>query len=474
MINPRNLLLTLFIIVPNFVFAQILITEIMYDLEGSDSGREWIEITNIGSESLDLTNWKFYENQTNHGLSIYQGDVNLGTLESAIFVADSDKFLADWPNFDGVIFDSSFSLNNTGELLSLRDPELIDIDSVQYLSDWGADGDGNSLQLINTEWLPAVPSPGVYSSGSIQEEDEVTEVTEEKSSSGSKWTPMVNFPNGEIKTRIIAPKTILSGASTFFRSESLGVENEKLENARHLWNFGDGSIREGEQVLYNYIYPGEYLIYLDVSSENFNTNDKIYIKVVLSPLSISEAKNEFIKLLNDSKEEIDMSFWIIQAGEKFFHIPKNTFVKSEGQIIFPREITGLDGSLEPVNLLYPNGAVAYEFKEILAPELTPKMSTLGIDILGQESFSTRKESQAIVVSESKEKSSKEKSVEINKNVSEEQIASAILAQEPLEKQNGNPIFNKWFLGVLIIIVIAIFLTFLIKKEDTIEGFRIIE
>jgi len=65
---------TIFIIIlvfffTNTAFAQVAITEIMYDLEGSDSGREWVEIHNTSSAEIDLADWKLYENNTNHGIT---------------------------------------------------------------------------------------------------------------------------------------------------------------------------------------------------------------------------------------------------------------------------------------------------------------------------------------------------------------------------------------------------------------------
>ena len=44
---------------------QIKITEIMYDLEGTDTDREWIEVHNETGTEIDLTGWKFYDG-SNH------------------------------------------------------------------------------------------------------------------------------------------------------------------------------------------------------------------------------------------------------------------------------------------------------------------------------------------------------------------------------------------------------------------------
>jgi len=48
----------LFIIIPQ-IFSQVFITEVMYDLVGTDSPNEFIELYNTSSTNVvDLTNWK--------------------------------------------------------------------------------------------------------------------------------------------------------------------------------------------------------------------------------------------------------------------------------------------------------------------------------------------------------------------------------------------------------------------------------
>ncbi|HEC32797.1 MAG TPA: lamin tail domain-containing protein, partial [Candidatus Kaiserbacteria bacterium] len=94
------------------VSAQIVISEVMYDLEGSDSKREWVEIFNSGNDIVSLSGWRFYENDSNHKLTLVQGDESIKSGEYAIIVNDLSTFLLDWPQFSGTIFDSSFSLSN--------------------------------------------------------------------------------------------------------------------------------------------------------------------------------------------------------------------------------------------------------------------------------------------------------------------------------------------------------------------------
>ena len=44
--------------VPSLVSAGVEIREIMYDVSGADTGREWIEIINTGGEPVDAATLK--------------------------------------------------------------------------------------------------------------------------------------------------------------------------------------------------------------------------------------------------------------------------------------------------------------------------------------------------------------------------------------------------------------------------------
>ena len=74
--------------------SALMITEIMYDLPGSDSGNEWIEVYNNESVSVNLSGWKFYEAGVNHGLSLLNGTFVLDDGDYAIIVDDMDGFFA--------------------------------------------------------------------------------------------------------------------------------------------------------------------------------------------------------------------------------------------------------------------------------------------------------------------------------------------------------------------------------------------
>jgi hypothetical protein len=147
---------------PTLISAQVVITEIMYDLqEGSDSGREWIEVYNSGEATVDLSKWKLVESGKNHKISKVRGVLDAGTY--AIIADNSTKFADDHPEYVGALFDSAFSLSNDGETLSLVASGDMLSDELRYEKGDGAAGTGDSLQRIDIEarvLSPGVPTPG--------------------------------------------------------------------------------------------------------------------------------------------------------------------------------------------------------------------------------------------------------------------------------------------------------------------------
>lgn len=142
---------------PAAASAQVIITEIMYDLaEGSDSGREWIEVRNVGDTQIDLTAWRLFESNSNHKIA---GARSLAPGEYAIIADDTAKFRADWPAFSGIIYESAFSLNNDGETIEMRQGTRV-VDAVAYESGMGGDGTGDSLQRVESSFMPGSPTPG--------------------------------------------------------------------------------------------------------------------------------------------------------------------------------------------------------------------------------------------------------------------------------------------------------------------------
>ncbi len=151
-----------FLCAPYLALAQVKITEILYDAPGADTGREWVEVANFGSQNVDIGKYKLLESGTNHGLKLVQSSSVLAPNSAAIIAADPAKFLADYPAFSGALFDSAFSLSNTGESLTLKDASSSVLDTVAYTSTSETNGTGGSLNLKEGNFVAAMASPGVY------------------------------------------------------------------------------------------------------------------------------------------------------------------------------------------------------------------------------------------------------------------------------------------------------------------------
>lgn len=138
-----------------FRAGDLVINEIMYDLEGSDTlnnkSREWIELYNNSGREITLTGgtsgWRFSDG-SNHLLNepAAQGSMTISTGGYAVLAGDAATFLADHPGFSGTVIDTVMSLKNSTSTTKIAAPDETIIDEVTYYSSWGADGNGKTLE----------------------------------------------------------------------------------------------------------------------------------------------------------------------------------------------------------------------------------------------------------------------------------------------------------------------------------------
>ncbi len=357
----------------NISSAQVEITEIMYDPSGSDTNREWIEVHNIGGD-IDFTKWKFFEANVNHSLAS-SSSAMLSSGSYAVVVQKKETFLEDYPAFTGIIFDSSFSLINTGgESLAIKNDAGVVTDNVSYDASIGAGGDGTSLQKIGGGWTSASPTPGrsndstgseAQSSGSQSVSGEPPTVS--GADLAAATLPQKNFPT-EPRIFAFAGQDIMtiSGASVSFEGKSLGLKKEPLDNARYLWIFGDGGEKEGQKVEHSYRYPGKYVAVLEVSSGEFSASDRLSVEVLppsLSITSLGDSTNRYIEINNSAPRELNLGGMQLKRNNGgIFVIPKYTYILPGKKLIFPEEVIGIMATTSAVSLLYQNGVVVSELR----------------------------------------------------------------------------------------------------------------
>jgi hypothetical protein len=156
--------------------AALDVSEIMYNPPGTNTGQQWIEVTNTGPSSVDLgaKDIRLYDASGNHLLKPYAGSSTvLPAAGVAIIAKDPLTFLNDFANFSGTLLKSSFTLSSTAGIIGILQTDGTILAQAKYNSSLGAAGDGNSLQRLVTQgnsdpsvasndaFTPAAPTPGI-------------------------------------------------------------------------------------------------------------------------------------------------------------------------------------------------------------------------------------------------------------------------------------------------------------------------
>ena len=395
------LMLVLFFSRFNLAYAGVVINEIMYDVEGTDTGREWIEVYNDSDAPVDLSAFKFFEADTNHEIVSAEGNEEVGAYDYAIIALDPVKFKINWPNFGGNIFDSSFSLSNEGESLVVKDSNLNIVDEYTYSSTTGAQGDLKSLQKISSVWESATPTPGKenetssdasipdggdddYSGGNNSGETEEN-VSSSSSSNTEKKTKATTAQ--KIKTQITTKLLAYVGVPHLFGGMAFGEKGEQLFRGKYFWNFGDGDFRElkvvnADKFSHTYFYHGDYAVILEYYSDQFidtpDASQKVVIKTIVPEILISNVgddKDFFVELLNNTNYEADISQWILFGNGKSFVLPRNTIISSKKKIIISSKVTNFSTlDKDALKLTTHQGNMVFTYVSSTTPAVSAKTS----------------------------------------------------------------------------------------------------
>lgn len=131
----RRALLSVFLLAPSVALAaSVEFVHVEFNPEGTDAKREWVRIKNVSGAQLDLSGWSLYENKVHHGLRPVSTSV-LSPGSTAIIADDAHTYLNEYPGTDDVVFDSSFSLSNSGETLEIRDATKVTVATISYQGD---------------------------------------------------------------------------------------------------------------------------------------------------------------------------------------------------------------------------------------------------------------------------------------------------------------------------------------------------
>ena len=438
-------------------FAQVVINEIAWMGTANSHSDEWIELYNESGGSVDLTGWILSASDGTPSISLSENIISGGyfllerTDDSSVPSVAAD-----------VIYKGA--LGNTGETLTLYDSAGTVIDKVVGGEDWNEIGGNNSTketpQRSGSSWITASPTPGKINANSSSDSSGGDSVEETNTGSSSTSESVSVSVEPQISAYAGDDRVVIVGADSVFSGQAYGLNGEPLLNARYTWTFGNGQRKEGQKILHHYLYPGEYVVWLDVSSGEYSASDRMIVTAEPAQISISAATPLFIEIKNESKHELDISFWYLRGGDTLFLIPERTILLSRKSVKFPSSVTGIVSSKGDADLLYPNGNIAASYGGSVAT-YTPENKI----ITSQFVFSANP-----VV----EKYTATAGTALEEKLPDS-VAPTLAAAESAEntESDGNSIY-KWLLALIGIIGVGIVAVLIARKRDISDEIKILE
>jgi len=379
---------------PTAAFASVEITEVMYNPEGADSGREWVELKNTGNGAVSLDDWRLRENETDHRISTsshadYTNSLQLQAGGFIVLADDPQAFAQDFPGVSAVL-DSAFTLVNSGEKLAAIDPSDAVSDTLQYDTSIGGDNNGHSLQRHDGSWLAANPTPAAANATEGGQENEADDDTEnedtedstdssdsavtilqpreepenERQDNSNDTTSTQNESKDTITVNAGGDVDTVAGVQVHLDGVVTSSDPSLLADHKILWSLGNGDTRQGADIFYAYNHPDEYTATLMAKGGDRTLTDQI--NVVVSPPEISIASTSpgsdgFVKIANDLSRDVNLAGWHLRTAEGVSTLPDYTIVSARDSLTVSNRGTGFS-HVSQAQLLYPDGRVADSYR----------------------------------------------------------------------------------------------------------------
>jgi len=134
------------------VASDIIISEINYHSDENWDMGDWVELYNATDVPIDLANWQMSDSQFYNNFKLPPGTV-IAPDGYLVLASDLEKFQSIHPWIPNVIGNFDFQFSNDGELISIRNQDDQEQDSVTYddADPWPtkADGEGFTLELFD-------------------------------------------------------------------------------------------------------------------------------------------------------------------------------------------------------------------------------------------------------------------------------------------------------------------------------------
>ncbi|MDR3570870.1 MAG: lamin tail domain-containing protein [Candidatus Pacebacteria bacterium] len=371
---------------PGFASAQVVINEVMYNPQGSDAGREWIELYNQGAADVTMLggsgkgSWRINDG-SNHTFTDPGGGTGRGSLTIPaggylMIASDPNEFISgEYAGGSYSVVKSSLSLSNNGAGITLLDGSGATLDTVAYSPTQGGTDDGSSLQRqTDGSWIAAAPTPGTTNSSTrfvapIRADPAAASQTQSSStdSSAAITQPAISSyvppPAPSLYADAGGDKTVIVGADVEFDASAYDKSQTLLDSSvvRYMWNFGDGATAEGEAVLHHFEYPGTYAVTLEIANNKNAAGAQITVTANPAALSFSLLQDGGVQIQNLDGRDIDLSQWIVHESDSPYAaqliIPQSSKILSGSSMQISPQTLGFRASSSTM-LEYPNGLFA--------------------------------------------------------------------------------------------------------------------
>ena len=211
------------------------ITELMYAPNGG-ADLEWIEVTNKGTATVTLTDFRVIDGDDTKGIEHVAGSQTLVAGEIAIITRNASEFRIAYPGYFGPLFRSSFNLNDTGDTIGLQlsSTEAV-VDSITYTKTDGAYKNDKTLHVDNN-------------GGIFEGDPSLGAITERREDPGVP-APLLTKPS--------YPKDVLAKIEQF-GNEEVTMEGQNLfftnqDNAIVIFRLEDAETRYTESNISDYL-----------------------------------------------------------------------------------------------------------------------------------------------------------------------------------------------------------------------------
>lgn len=371
-----------FIFIPINMSADIVINEVYYDPDGTDTGLEYIILYNAGDSDVDLSGW-----------DLDPSSAPYYTFPS--FTLSAQNFVAVHINTTGTNANNDFyagestGMHNAKGPIALFNSTTHSITTIVDYIEYGEGGQINESKAVSAgiwtaeDFIPDVDEgkaiklkiDGQDNNSSNDWEEAEPLITEEEPTP-SEETPTETPPiiAGNNPPIANAGNNIIGFIGQEIKFDGTKSSDPDKDELFYSWNMGDGKLIEKPVFTYKYLYPGTYLVSLMVYDGRNYAWDTITIKIQSQEVTINEfipnpegvdEENEWIEIFNSSNSIVDISGWQLDdeaSGSQPFIFPKNSLIAPQGYVVFSRQITkiALNNDKDKVRLLLPEGMVFQE------------------------------------------------------------------------------------------------------------------